>query len=210
MYLAFCIELIDQIAFLNTDEGLDINEAGATTRNSETKPFCNSEEHKTIGLGHACKRPICNSEDHKAIGIAQRCNKPVCNTEVHKAIGLGEPCIKPICNSEDHKEAGLEQECSYYCNSEEHNKVGNFTQCIFKDDSNTLVPGRALNNAWMYDGDFWNDVQPLSIPRDRTACTLVQAKDGVSFKMLTETMIILHLLANTKCTKKNLAARPVG
>ena len=141
---------------------MDIFDSGATIPRSESKPFCNSEEHKTIGLG-------------------QQCNKPVCNTEIHKEIGLGEPCIEPICNTEDHKEAGLEQKCIYYCNSEEHHKVGNNTQCIVKDDDNTLVASRgALNNAWMYDGDFWNDVQPMSIPRDRTACTLVQAKDGVS------------------------------
>ena len=145
---------------------MDIFESGATIRRSETKPFCNSEEHKTIGLG-------------------QQCKKPVCNTEIHKEIGLGEPCIEPICNSEDHKEAGLEKECTYYCNSEEYKnseeyrKVGDRAECIL--DSDTLVPGRALNNAWMYDGDFWNDVQPMSIPRDRAACTLVQASDGVSF-----------------------------
>ena len=163
------------------DDDLDITEAGATIRSRESKPFCNSKEHKAIGLAQPCKRPICNSEEHKAIGIAQQCNKPVCNTEVHKAIGLDEECIKPICNSEDHKQAGLEQECLYYCNSEEHNKVGNLTDCSLKGDENTFVAGRALNNAWMYDGDFWNDVQPMSIPRDRAACSLVQAKDGVSF-----------------------------
>ena len=117
--------------------------------------------------------------EYKAIGIVQPCDNPVCNTKVHRAIGINQECWKPVCNSDDHKEVGLEQECLHICFSDEHNQIGNGTDCP-KDDNN-LVGGRALANAWMYDGDFWNDLKPMSIPRDRAACGLVQGKAGVIF-----------------------------
>ena len=127
-----------------------------------------------------CKRPICNSVEYKTIGIVQPCDNPVCNTKVHRAIGLDQECRKkPVCNSDDHKEVGLEQECLHICFSDEHNQIGNTTDCLKNDYD--LVFGRALDNAWMYDGYTWNDVQPMSIARDRAACSLVQTKEGVSF-----------------------------
>ena len=138
-----------------------------------------SEEHKAIGLRESCERPICNSVEYKAIGIVQPCDNPVCNTKVHRAIGLNQECWKPVCNSDDHKEVGLEQECLHICFSDEHNQLGNGTAC--RKDNYNLFGGRALENAWMHDGDFWNDLQPMSIPRDRAACGLVQGIDGVIF-----------------------------
>ena len=40
--------------------------------------------------------------------------------------------------------------------------------------------GSSIANAWMYDGDVWNNIKPLSAPRERPACTLVQTDEGVS------------------------------
>ena len=137
------------------DADLDIAKEGASIRTSaDQKPICNSEDHKA---NTTCQRPVCNSEDHKAVGLEQRCQRPICNSESHKKVGLDQDC-NPICNSEEHEAIGLQKECSLSRAPD--------------------VAGSALNKAWMYDGQTWNDIASMSVPRDRPACTLVQTSDG--------------------------------
>ena len=140
------------------DADLDIAKEGASIRTS------------------ANQKPICNSEDHKAVGLEQVCQKPDCNSEDHKAVGLEQVCIPPICNSESHKKVGLDQDCNPICGSELHKEIGLQKQCRVSQAPD--VRGTALNKAWMYDGQTWNDITPMSVPRDRPACTLVQTSDG--------------------------------
>ena len=102
--------------------------------------------------------------------------KPICNSEDHKAVGLEQVCIPPICNSESHKKVGLDQDCNPICGSELHKEIGLQKQCRVSQAPD--VRGTALNKAWMYDGQTWNDITPMSVPRDRPACTLVQTSDG--------------------------------
>ena len=48
----------------------------------------------------------------------------------------------------------------------------------FPDAEGIFVAGRALNDAWMYDGYYWTELPPMSTIRDRPACTLVQLDNG--------------------------------
>ena len=62
------------------------------------------------------------------------------------------------------------------CNSEEHRNIG-LTKPCGKDDQ-VNVGGKTLDKAWVYDGNQWNDLKPMSITRDRPACSLAQFDDG--------------------------------
>ena len=42
----------------------------------------------------------------------------------------------------------------------------------------SFVAGRSLSKAWMYDGNYWEEVPDMSITRDRPACSLVQLPNG--------------------------------
>ena len=47
----------------------------------------------------------------------------------------------------------------------------------------SLAGGKVFSNAWMYDGNQWNDLPAMSTPRDRPACSLVESDNGeVSYK----------------------------
>ena len=47
----------------------------------------------------------------------------------------------------------------------------------------SLAGGKVFSNAWMYDGNQWNDLPDMSTPRDRPACSLVESDNGeVSYK----------------------------
>ena len=49
-------------------------------------------------------------------------------------------------------------------------------------DRDSAVPG-TFNNAWMYDGNQWNDLPDMSTPRDRPSCSLVESDNGeVSYR----------------------------
>ena len=93
--------------------------------------------------------------------MRSKCTSPICNSKDHKTVGLDRACV-PICNSKAHKQQGLDKDCRYLV------------------DENTFVSGSSIANAWMYDGDIWNDIKPMSIPRERAACSLVQTDKGVS------------------------------
>ena len=144
-------------------------------------PLCNSEEHKDIGLEEKCQIPICGSEEYKSIGIEQVCRNPICFSEIHKSLGEDpDKCTKPVCNSPDHEKVGLDIDCEPICNSEEHKAIGLDLDCRKVIDEDTFVLGSSIANAWMYDGDVWNNISPLSAPRERAACSLVQTDEGVS------------------------------
>ena len=47
----------------------------------------------------------------------------------------------------------------------------------------SLAGGKVFSNAWMYDGNQWNDLPAMSTPRDRPACSLVESDNGeVSYR----------------------------
>ena len=50
--------------------------------------------------------------------------------------------------------------------------------CDSEEVINTrLAGGKVVKDAWMYDGDFWSKLAPMSMKRDRPACSLAY-KDG--------------------------------
>ena len=50
--------------------------------------------------------------------------------------------------------------------------------CDSEEVINTrLAGGKVIKDAWMYDGDFWRKLAPMSMKRDRPACSLMY-KDG--------------------------------
>ena len=174
--------------------------AGALIRSAADEiPICNSEEHKDVGLQEKCNLPVCGSEEYKSIGVNQDCLDPVCFSEAHKSLGLDTKCTKPVCNSKDHKKVGLDKDCLPLCNSEEHKAIGLDLDCRKVIDEEKFVLGSTIANAWMYDGDVWNNISPLSAPRERAACSLVQTDEGVS--VISEPCIkkkvnSLYILAN--------------
>ena len=173
------------LSFLEDEYDFDLNiaQAGALIRSAwQEQPICNSKEHKEIGFAEKCQLPICHSEEYKAIGIKQECRAPICGSEQHQAIGLEKNCAEPICNSSDHKTVGLDKECLPACSSEQHKTLGLDTPCRKAYDDDTFVRGSPLANAWMYDGDTWNNIKPISSPREDHMCSLVQTDEGVSIK----------------------------
>ena len=160
---------------------MNIAKAGALIRSASNEiPLCKSEEHKEIGLKEKCILPICGSKEYNTIGVKQDCLPPVCGSENHRSIGLRSKCTSPICNSKDHKTVGLDRACVPICNSKAHKQKGLDKDCRYLVDETTFVSGSSVANAWMYDGDIWNDIKPMSIPRERAACSLVQTDNGVS------------------------------
>ena len=161
---------------------MDIAAAGALIRSAEDElPICNSKEHKEIGYDEKCLQPLCGSEEYKAIGIEQDCINPICDSKNHESIGLDSKCTKPVCNSSDHEEVGLDKDCIPICDSAEHKAIGVDQDCRKVVDESKFVLGSTIANAWMYDGDTWNNIQPLSTPRENMACGLVQTETGVSY-----------------------------
>ena len=183
------MRFFDKLVFIfyidEEDYDLDIAAAGALIRSARDEtPICNSVEHKELGLDEQCLLPICGSEEYRSIGIEQDCLPPVCGSENHKYVGLESNCTKPVCNSIDHEKVGLDTECLPICNSEEHKAQGLDLDCRKPINEKTFVVGSSIANAWMYDGDVWNNIKPLSAPRERPACTLVQTDEGVSIQSL--------------------------
>ena len=46
------------------------------------------------------------------------------------------------------------------------------------DEKINLCGGIQLNRTWIYDGIQWNEMAPMSIARDRPACSLVNMPNG--------------------------------
>ena len=156
---------------------------------SDPLPRCYSVQHREIGIFTNCRErnPKCDSEEHrwaKGNGIRVGCVSPICGSEEHKSKGLETKCEPPVCNSPDHEEVGLDRECYYICDSEEHKAVGLEKNCRKLEDGESGIfnLGSTIANAWMYDGDAWNRIEPLSAPREDHMCSLVQTDDGVSIK----------------------------
>ena len=146
----------------NRDESLDIEEAGGLIRSTDDLS------------------PTCGTKEYYSVGVEKKCLDPICGSELHQSIGLETKCIKPVCNSSDHEAVGLDKECLYICNSEEHIAQGLEFSCRVPLNSNTYVFGSTIANTWMYDGDAWNRLKPLSVTREDHMCSLIQTDDGVS------------------------------
>ena len=169
------------LVILDEDNAFNIAEAGALIRSAADEvPICNSEEHKEIGLDERCDKPVCGSEEYKAIGIEQECRPPVCGSEQHQINGLETNCLNAVCNSPDHEIIGLDKPCEPICDSEEHKAIGLDKNCRKAINEDTFQLGSSIANAWMYDGDTWNRIKPMSKPRERLACSLVQTNEGVT------------------------------
>ena len=84
------------------------------------------------------------------------------------------------------RDTGIEGHCAVSINSTHKFLVGGYARPYdFTVTVKNYVRGTALSKAWMYDGQSWNDLMPMSIARDRPACTLVQTNDGaVSYIIL--------------------------
>ena len=64
--------------------------------------------------------------------------------------------------------------------SDDDGSDDNSTRC----DSNDFVGGVVFSNAWMYDGDQWSNLPPMSTTRDRPSCSLAPSEDGTVSSLL--------------------------
>ena len=157
---------------------------------SDPLPICYSAQHKEIGINTRCRFPRCDSEEHRwAIANGKRtdCGHPICGSDEHMSIGLETNCTNPLCNSSDHEQVGLDRECDYICDSEEHKAaIGVGFREVYLEipckraEGDNFYLGSTIANAWMYDGDTWNPIKPISTSREDHMCSLVQTDEGVS------------------------------
>lgn len=92
------------------------------------------------------------------------------------------------------RDTGLDSHCAVRLNSTHIFMAGGFANAYRVCDALGTNPesscdtdepteldlggGKVLDRAWMYDGYEWVDLAPMSTPRDRPACSLVQSDDG--------------------------------
>ena len=64
-----------------------------------------------------------------------------------------------------------------------------------KRQDEKLGGGIQFARAWIYDGFQWNEIEDMSEPRDRPACSLVQLEDGAVSNILLCKVFLMTFIA---------------
>ena len=52
-----------------------------------------------------------------------------------------------------------------------------------------------MNKTWLFNGNTWEERTPMSIPRDRPACSIINMPDGeVGSRVLAAIMILVSII----------------